>query len=400
MPTLTQDNIMAAFQEAAALQARGELAASAALWQVVVEAAPASAEPWHNLGQTLTQLGRYGDATRAHRRAANLRPDALWATFGLAGILHRTGRWREAEPVYAHVLKLEPDNPRVRTDYGHLLLGLGDFERGWPLYESRKDLADHGAERLEIPNEWQGEPVAGRRLLIWPEQGFGDQIQFARYALALKAAGAEVTLVCPPELFDLFRELPVTVKCRDSSTTVEVPDYWTLSLSTAYRLGVTLAGISGEPYLRAPADRRAKWAGHSAPGSVGVAWRGRNTHPNDAHRSLPSIELLQPLRDAGANLVDLSEPIGDFADLAAIVEQLDLVITVDTALAHLAGAVGTPCWVMLPKIRQDWRWFQDREDSPWYAGHRLFRQDSPGNWAAVVDQVTSAWRARAGLASR
>lgn len=388
---LTQANIVAAFNEAAARQQRGELLASAELWQQIVAAAPTSAEAWHNFGNVALALERFTDAVRAHRRAANLRPDAVWATAGLAGMLHKQGQWREAEPVYAHSLALTPNDPRLRVDYGHLLLGLGDFARGWPLYEARMDVANHGAERLELPNEWRGEPVAGKRVLIWPEQGFGDQIQFVRYALTLKAAGADVTVVCPPELLALFSELPVTVAERAGSTTFAAPDYWTLALSAPRHLGVTMADISGEPYLRAPADRSAKWAGYAPAGSVGVAWRGRSTHGNDQSRSLPSAQSLDPLRRAGAHLIDLTEPLGDFADLAAVVEQLDLVVTVDTALGHLAGALGKPCWVMLPWLRQDWRWFQERNDSPWYANHRLFRQPAGGGWSGVVEQVTKAW---------
>ena len=393
---LTQANIQAAFLEAAALQARGELAAAAELWQAIVTAAPTSGESWANLGSSLGKLERFAESEAAYRQAVALRPEAVWANRGLADILMKTGQWREAEPFYAEALACAPTDPYLRIDYGHLLLGLGDFARGWPLYESRKDVSNHGATRLELPNEWQGEPVSGRRLLVWPEQGFGDQIQFARYAKTLQAAGADVTLVCPPELFALFSQLPVKVVEQGASTTFEAPDYWSLLLSIPLHLGLRLADLSGEPYLRAPAERRAKWAGHAPPGAVGVAWRGRSSHPNDRYRSLPDAEALEPLRRAGADLIDLTEPLGDFADLAAIVEQLDLVVTVDTALGHLAGALGKPCWVLQPWYRQDWRWFQGRDDSPWYAGHRLFRQGRGEGWDPVMARVAAAWRALQG----
>ncbi|HEX3363591.1 glycosyltransferase family 9 protein [Phenylobacterium sp.] len=389
---LTNETIVAAFRDAAALQAAGDLPSAAARWRDIVTAAPASAEAWRNLADTLSRLGEFPEAEGAYRQAVTRRPGAAWSLQGLAGFLHKTGRWREAEPFYSQALALTPDDPRLRLACGHLKLGLGDFAAGWPLYESRKGLPGQGAEPLPLPNEWQGEPVAGRRLLIWPEQGFGDQIQFARYALAVRNLGADVTLVCPPELQALFAELPVKVVARGRNTTFEPPDYWSLALSTPGRLGVTLADVAGEPYLRAPAAARARWAGHAPPKAVGVAWRGRGSHPNDARRSLPSAEALDPLRKAGARLIDLTEPVGDFADLAAIIEQLDLVVTVDTAVAHLAGAIGKPCWLMLPWFWQDWRWFQDREDSPWYVGHRLFRQ-APGEApAAVIDRIAEAWR--------
>ncbi len=314
----------------------------------------------------------------------------------MASLLHKTGRWREAEVHYAKALELAPDDARLRTDFGHLLLGLGDFARGWPLYESRKDLMGYGSERLPLANEWQGEPISGRSLLVWPEQGFGDQIQFARFAPVLQEAGADVTLVCPPELAGLFAELPVRIVERTGSLTLTPPDHWTLALSAPRHLGLSLADISGAPYLRAPAERRNRWTGYASGRAVGVAWRGRSTHPNDSHRSLPSADLLTtPLREAGMTTVDLTNPVGDFADLAAIVEQLDLVVTVDTALAHLAGAMGKECWVLLPWFRQDWRWFQDRDDSPWYDSVRLFRQTADGDWGPVLDRIAAAAQARA-----
>jgi hypothetical protein len=392
---LTNENIMAAFKEAAALQSAGAFPASAALWRQIVAAASTSAEAWRNFGDVLTALGEFAEAETAYRQAVERRPDAIWSLWGLAGFLHKTGRWREAEPLYARALAVTPDDPHLRLAYGHLRLGLGDFAGGWPLYESRKGLPGQGAEPPPLRNEWQGEPVAGRRVLIWPEQGFGDQIQFARYALTLKAAGAEVVLVCPPELQPLIAELPVKVVAGAQSLTLDEPDYWTLALSAPGRLGVTLADVTGGAYLRAPSDRRAKWAGHVPSGSIGVAWRGRSTHPNDGHRSLPSLDALEPLRRTGANLVDLTEPVGDFADLAAIIEQLDLVVTVDTAVGHLAGALGKPCWILLPWFRQDWRWLQDRMDSPWYDSVRLFRQTAPGDWGPVLASISDALAARA-----
>jgi tetratricopeptide (TPR) repeat protein len=386
---LTRETLPAAFKAAAAIQASGDLAAASIRWREIVTAAPDLAEAWRNFADVLTAQARFAQAENAYRKAAGLRPDAQWALWGLAGFLQKIGRWAETEPLFAKAVAMGPGNPHLNLAYSHVLLGLGDFTRGWPLYESRKGLAGQGAEPPPLPNEWQGEPIAGKRLLIWPEQGFGDQIQFARFALALQAQGAEVTLACAPQLHRLFAELPLRV-VSDEAALKQPPEYWMLALSAPGRLGVSMADVSGEAYLAAPADRRAKWRGQVPAGSVGVAWRGRASHPNDSHRSLPSVASLEPLREAGGHLVDLTEPRGDFADLAAIVEQLDLVITVDTALGHLAGALGKPCWLLLPWFRQDWRWFQNREDSPWYAGHRLFRQPAPGDWTSVLHRVAKA----------
>jgi hypothetical protein len=206
--------------------------------------------------------------------------------------------------------------------------------------------------------------------------------------------GADVTLVAPPELTALFATLGVHVVEQQPKTTLPAVDLWTLLLSIPHRLGTTLETLPTAPYLDVAAERRARWAGHARPGAVGIAWRGRPTHGADRHRSLPSKELLRPLADAGAELVDLSQVGDDFADLAAVVEQLDLVVTVDTAVAHLAGALGKPCWMLLPWFRTDWRWLQGREDSPWYPSVRLFRQPAFGDWASVTARVADAWRTR------
>jgi hypothetical protein len=148
------------------------------------------------------------------------------------------------------------------------------------------------------------------------------------------------------------------------------------------------------PLTCAPDDVRGRWAGVAPPGAVGFAWRGRATHPNDAHRSLASPDALRGLiEDAGRPALDLVDRAGDFAELAALVEQLDLVITVDTAVAHLAGALGRPCWILLPWYRQDWRWLQGRADTPWYPSVRLFRQREMGQWNPVFDEVRGVLQA-------
>jgi len=387
---LTRETLPTAFQAASAIQASGDLIAAVGRWREIVTAAPELAEAWRNFADALAALERFAQAENAYRKAATLRPDAQWALWGLAGFLQKTGRWTDAEPLFAKAMAVAPPSPQLRLAYGHLLLGIGDFARGWPLYESRIGLAGQGAEPPPLGREWQGEPIAGKRLLIWPEQGFGDQIQFVRYALALQARGADVTLACPPQLHALFAELPLDVVSDEAASGRNPPGYWTLALSTPGRLDARLADVTGEPYLAAPSSRRATWRGQVPRGSIGVAWRGRASHPNDGHRSLPGPASLEHLRQASGDLIDLTEPRGDFADLAAIVEQLDLVITVDTALGHLAGALGKPCWLLLPWYRQDWRWLQGREDSPWYADHRLFRQQRPGDWTSVLDRVAKA----------
>lgn len=387
---LTQANILQAFHHAMGLQSERRYAEAAELWARIATAAPASAEARFNLGVALFDLERFDEAEAALRKAAQMKPDAPWAHRRLGNLLHATGRWREALAAYQAAYSRDPADRGLQLDMGHVALGLGEYERGWPLYEARQGLPGQNSEPLPLACEWQGEPLDGRSILVWPEQGFGDQIQFARFVPELIARGAEVTLVTPPELLALFQGLAPKVIEHTPEVQAPEPDFWTLMLSTAYRLGVTLENLPTAPYLAAPADRRARWAGHARNGAVGVLWEGRAI-PNP-HRSLPSRDALQPLADAGATLVDLQPPPGDFADLAAVMEQLDLIVTVDTAAAHLAGALGKPCFVLLPWFKTDWRWMQDRADSPWYPSMRLFRQRRHGDWGPVITEVVEAWR--------
>jgi hypothetical protein len=392
----TQDNLLAEFHRARDLQTAGQMSEAAALCREIVAAAPQSAEARVNLGGVLLELGEAGAAEAEMRAAVRLRPDAAFARYNLGRVLHLVGRWEEAEAEYRAALALAPADPKPRLGLGQLYLALADYARGWPLYEARSEIPSQNAPKLALPNEWAGEPIAGKRLLLWPEQGYGDQIQFARFAPVLKAMGAAVTLVAPAELSALFATLGVEVLTQVAGPmSVPTPDHWSLVMSVPHRLGTTLQTLPAAPYLAVPAERRAKWAGYAGERAVGVVWRGRQT-PGAAHRSLPGMAALKPLADAGARLIDLSEPLGDFADLAAVIDQLELLVTIDTAAAHLAGALGKPCYVLLPGFRADWRWLQDRADSPWYPSLKLFRQALFGPWAPVVEAAADAYVAQFG----
>ena len=384
-------SLQAAWAQASALQSAGRAREAAELWRRIVAAAPSSAAARFNLAATLLAQEQFAPAEAAFRDALALGPDVAATHHRLGNLLQATGRWDEAEPHYVAALRLEPGLWRARLDLAHLHLGRGDFARGWPLFEARRNLGDEHIRPPPLAGEWQGEPVRGKRVLVWPEQGFGDQIQFARFVPELARRGADVTLLAPPELARLFEGLGVRVAAHVDGAQIAEPDHWTLLASLPLRLGVTLESLSGAPYLAAPAAARERWRGFAPPGAVGVVWQGRAT-PNP-HRSLPSRSVLAPLAEAGATLVDLAPPPGgDFADTAVMIEQLDLVVTIDTAAAHLAGALGKPCWVLLPWLNADWRWMQGRRDSPWYASARLFRQPSHGDWTSVAAEVARAWR--------
>lgn len=391
--TLTQANIMAAVQEATARQSAGRLAEAADLWGRIAAVARGSAEVRFNLGAALLGLERHEEAEQALREAIRLKPGMTAAVHRLGNLCQATGRWNEAERLYGEALRQDPQLWRARLDLAHIHLGRGDFARGWPLFEARRALGAAHIDAPPFPREWQGEPLAGRSILVWPEQGFGDQIQFARFVPELARRGADVTLVAPPELSALFASLGVRVVERSAEMALPEPDDWIWLQSIPGRLGVTLEDLPRPPYLAAPEARRAKWRGFAPKGGVGVMWQGRAT-PNP-HRSLPSFEILRPLAEAGAELIELAPPAGgDFADVAAQIERLDLIVSVDTAAAHLAGALGKPCWILLPWFNTDWRWMQGRADSPWYPTARLFRQPAHGDWASVVADLVAAWRAR------
>jgi hypothetical protein len=379
---------MAAFRAAADLDAQGRREAAADAWADLTRWFPNVAEAWNNLGRTLTSLGRYAEAERALARAVALKPGASWAHHSLGVLYKSQRRWPDAEAALARAVQANPSDPTAKLELAHVYLAMGDYARGWPLYEHRKDVPGQFATRLDLP-EWQGEPLAGKRLLVWLEQGFGDTLQFARFVPELKALGAEVVWVCQPELAPLFEGLGARIVPYGPELTLEAPDYWTLLLSIPHRLGTTLETLPQPPYLRAPQDRRERWAGHVEAGSVGFVWRGNPNNVIDHHRSLSSADALAGLA-RHAPLVDLQAPLGDFADLAAVLEQLDLLVSVDTAPAHLAGALGKDCWVLLSRDGTDWRWMSDRADSPWYPSVRLFRQQTAGDWAPVIAEVEQA----------
>ncbi|NEX64533.1 tetratricopeptide repeat protein [Noviherbaspirillum galbum] len=388
---------------------------------------PGSAEAQRMLALALQHGPRLQEAEAAFQKALELAPDHALIANAYATFLHNTHRHAEAEQRYRAVIEAHPDLPEARWNLGLLLLKLGRFEEGWALAETRYDktletvIAD--APSFPFPR-WNGESLAGKDILVWPEQGAGDEIQFARFVPMLKAAGARrVTLVCKAPLAPLFQSMAGI----DHVQTVEEAmahlarhDCWSFIASLALHLQVRAGAIPAAlPYLHATSARMERWRHRLPQGCrVGLVWKGNAGHGNDAFRSLSGLDVLAPLwtvpgvsyvslqrgmekeerveLDARLPLLDLGPLIDDFGDTAAIVSQLDLVICVDTSIAHLAGALGKPCWVMLPWRNTDWRWLHGRDDSPWYPGvMRLYRQPPSEDWHAVVRRIRddlAAWR--------
>lgn len=314
------------------------------------------------------------------------------AAFERAADLQRRGQLAEAEAVYREVLGVWPDLKIALDNLAILLLAQGRYAEGLPLYEGRFGRAGtrEAKPQLSFP-EWDGGPVGS--LLIWGEQGFGDRIQFARYAPALAARGIKMTMLVPPELSVLFMGLGIDL--ITASGEIEIPrhDAFVMSSSLPHRMGARIDTLPGEAYLRAPSFRLVR---PPSTARIGVVTGGDPRHHNDAHRSLPA-EAAARLMALSADMISLNPKqtgARDFADTAAIIHGLDLVICVDTSVAHLAGAMGKPVWILLPDHDTDWRWLRGRDDSPWYPTARLFRQPAPGAWGPVIDEVSAALGAR------
>lgn len=424
---------------ALALDEAGDAPGAETHYREALTLEPEQTQLWINYGVLLLELKRLDEAEAALRRALALSPQDASALSNLGVLLAKQYRDEEAEATLRAALRLQPEHRKAAYNLGYLLLRQGRLEEGWLRLEQRDRhgaLAERLAKQLPCPR-WRGEPLQGRSLLIALEAGHGDMIHFCRYAAQAKAAGARrVTVLCHPALTTLFATLdgcdqaiPVDQGLPDS-TDGQAPDfdYWVPPLSLPYLFATRPDTIPATlPYLHADPARVARWTPRLAapPGvlKVGLVWKGNPNFENDAERSLPGLAMLAPLGqtpgvvffslqkgaaedEAAAPSPDLPvTPLGgdlaDFADTAAVIAQLDLVITVDTAVAHLAGALGQPCWLLLPWYLPDWRWFQNREDSPWYPGvMRLFRQPAMGDWGSVVAQVTQALRDRAGSKHR
>ncbi|MBF0426319.1 MAG: glycosyltransferase family protein [Magnetococcales bacterium] len=410
------------------LRDRNRLDEAEGAYREALRLQPGYAEAHNNLGGVLVSRQCYDQAEAAYRAALRLRPGDAKTHYNLGTLLKGIQRLTEAEVALREALRLQPDSTEAAQNLGLLLLVRGEFAAGWPLYER----AFHAGELsrtspvadLTIPY-WRGEDLTGRALLVLGEQGFGDEIQFCRYVPLLKARGArQVTLVCKGALAGVLATLPgvdrVVAFEQWSSVRESLPthDFWSFVLALPLYCGTTLSTIPARlPYLFPLPERVAVWAERMpAQGKrVGLVWRGHATHKFDHHRSLPDPTLLAPLwslpgiamvslqaggsgevtalASRGYPMLDLGSEIREFADTAAIIAQLDLVISVDTAVVHLCGALGRSCWVMLPFVESDWRWLEQRDDSPWYPGiMRLFRQQNVHDWPGVMARITAALR--------
>ncbi len=366
-----------------------------------------------NVGSALLALGR-ADAALAHlRTAARLAPDNAEACNNLGGVLLALDQAPEAAGWFRLAVRHDPDHCQARFGLGLALLAQGALRAGWEEYEARWFDPTFTADEPSFEHPaWNGDaPVAGRTVLLHAEQGLGDTLQFVRYAPLLRARGARVVLQVQAPLTALLADLAELVIARDA-----VPPPFDLHcplLSLPRAFGTELHSIPASvPYLRVPPAHQALWSarlGKRRRRRIGIAVAGDASHPEDAQRSIPAEAFLAAFAGVDAELhvlqkhiragdapvlagLHVHDPlIEDFRDTAALVALMDLVVTVDTALAHLAGGLGVPVWVLL-QHGADFRWLRKRTDSPWYPTARLFRQPHYGDWRSVLAEVNAALR--------
>ena len=389
------------------LQTRGDAHGAGSCYRHAAQADPHYADPHYNSGLLAFAAANFTAAERAYKRALHLEPSHAEARNNLGNTLLELGRAREARRCFETVIAAVPQHPEARWNLGFSQLLLGDYAAGWSNYEWRFAQAER-QRRFKAPR-WEGQPLEGQPLRLWNEQGLGDAIQFARFIPAVLARGAEVHLETAPPLERLFASLA----CQLIAPSSNLETAWQLPLLSLPALFNTrLDTIPPAPYLTATANHRSKFRSLLAetlpPGDlrVGLAWSGNPHHQRDRQRSLPprlipsltaglpGISFVSVQRGAPPpGVVTFDDYIADFADTAGLMANLDLIVSVDTAAAHLAGALGLPVWLLL-SYAPDFRWLLDREDSPWYPTMRLFRQRRLGDWSHLLARVRTELLAR------
>ncbi|MGY8961762.1 MAG: tetratricopeptide repeat protein [Alphaproteobacteria bacterium] len=400
-----------------ALRVNGQIEAGVASLFRGVALKPDDAGALSNLGNALRAAGRLNDAIQSHRNAVDLAPDDGSFRYNLALALRDSGELDAAMTGFKDAESRGYEKPELHWDRALTRLLDGDLRRGMADYEWRWKIPDARPRGLTQP-EWRGEAMESGTLFVYAEQGFGDAIQFFRYLSLLKAKVARVIFECQAPLARLFqnsaiaKDVEIIPREESSDTESLLPAYdaQIALLSVPHVLGVSETTVPGAmPYLSAPPGSHSVAApkGHL---KVGLTWAGKPTHRNDRNRSTP-LKTFMPLIDqpgvtfyslqlgppadeiaqigVGALVHDLRGYLHDFSDAAAVLSELDLVICVDTSLAHLAGALARPVWTLLP-YTPDWRWRLDRTDSPWYPSMRLFRPDAPQNWTGLIADVKDA----------
>ncbi len=373
----------------------------------------------NNLGIVRADSDNGTDAAAWFREAVRLKPDYAGAFNNLGSVLRDQRKLPESVAAYQEAIRLQPDFAEAHRNLGMVWLLQGDLENGWPAYEWRRKVKRLAYETFSQPL-WDGSLLAGKTILLHAEQGLGDTLQFIRFAALVKEHGGNVVLECPAELVRLVRNCPGVDQIAPQGSPRPGFDVQAPLLSLPYILRTTPANIpSSVPYLSVAAEIIERWrqeiAGAACDASlkVGIVWQGnpRLAQPEcraadrrrsvplahfEALASVPGVRLFSLQKEHGTEqlvalkdrlgIIDLGARLADFTDTAAAMMNLDLLVSADTAPLHLAGALGRPVWAVLP-YSGCWRWFHDREDSPWYPSVKLYRQRQPGDWQEVFARI-------------
>lgn len=395
------------------LQKKGDIDGAAGYYQKALRVNPHIPEALNNLGTMMRDKGMFDEAEKYYRQALCENPSFPAALNNLGTVARDKGLLDEAEKCYRQAIELDPDFAEAHWNMAFAFLLGGKYRPGWREYEWRWKLQEHYLHDLSQPL-WDGSDIRGRTILIHAEQGIGDSIQFIRYAPMVAEKGARVIVACRKELVRLFQTVKNIEQVVAYGSRFPHYDLHCPLLHLPLIFDTTPETIpSSPPYLSpdplAVSAWRERIVKEKTQFSIGLVWAGSPSHINDRNRSCPRELLLQLTRlegfsfyslqkgaagshaPGGVNLLDYSDALHDFSDTAAFVENLDLVISVDTAAAHLAGALGKAVWTMLP-YAPDWRWMLNREDTPWYPTMRLFRQPAPGDWRSVVEHMDESLR--------
>jgi tetratricopeptide (TPR) repeat protein len=400
-----------------ALKLKGDLAAAISHYRKTIELAPDFPLAYSNLGTILHTQGKLEESITLFRRAIELSPGYAEAFSNLATSFGDLGRNDEAMAAFDTALAIRPDYATAHWNRGLLLLRTGDLERGWPEYDWRWKVPGLVKERMEftVP-KWNGENLAGRRIMLHSEQGYGDAIQFSRYASLVTQRGGRVVLNIQDELvrlFSGFRGAERVVGWNQPRPEIDLhcplldlPGIFNTTLQT---IPATERYLSPDPALAAIWKERVR----KVPGrKIGIAWAGRPEHSNDRARSMtlanfaplaaaPDARFFSLQKGIAATqaknspfpLIDYTDELYDFAETAALIENLDLVIAADTSVVHLAAALGKPVWVFIP-FTPDFRWLLNRNDSPWYPTMRLFRQERMEDWSTPISRAAEALKSQ------
>lgn len=398
----------------------GEYSVARELAEAATQLAPDLLWAWVELGNAQMKQGDGAEAAASFQQAIRIAPQDPVGYCNLAITQMEAMDLNAARATLDQALGLDPEHPLARWNRALVLLTLGRLREAWPDYEYRRQANIQGVIYRPITPQWRGEPLAGKRILLLCEQGLGDSLQFIRYARLLKDRGAWIVVRIQAPLKPLFQELGEIDQLIDESEQVPETDLHCHLLSLPLACNTGLDGIPAEtPYLKAPPAIRQRWRERLADRPhprVGLVWAGgKRQHMADAvlldaRRSLnlqqllplaaiPGLHFVSLQKDEAAEqvtelaaqwpILDCSAELTDFAETAALVEELDLVISVDTAVAHLAGALGKPVW-LLNRWDTDWRWLLERDDSPWYPTLRQFRQPRVGDWESAIGALATA----------